>query len=80
MDNENTTPIPSEEELKKTLTPKEYSVLREKDTEAPFSGAYVDNHDKGVYRCKVCHNVLFSSDKKFDSGTGLALLYRSYGR
>lgn len=52
------------------LTPEEYSVLREGGTEAPFSGAYLDNHEKGVYRCKACGAVLFSSDAKFDSGTG----------
>lgn len=60
----------NEEELKKRLSPEEYTVLREKGTEAPFTGAYVDNHDHGVYRCKVCNNVLFSSDTKFDSGSG----------
>jgi peptide-methionine (R)-S-oxide reductase len=60
----------NEEELKQKLTPEEYHVLREKGTEAPFSGAYVDNHEKGVYRCKVCGNTLFASDAKFDSGTG----------
>lgn len=64
------TPMPTDEELKAKLTPEEYAVLREQATEAPFSGAYLDNHDKGVYRCKVCGNVLFGSDAKFDSGTG----------
>ena len=60
----------NEQELKKTLSEEEYRVLREKGTEAPFSGAYVDNHEKGMYRCKVCGNALFNSDAKFDSGTG----------
>ena len=54
----------------KELTPEEYRVMREGGTEAPFSGAYVDHHEEGVYRCKSCGNVLFSSDAKFDSGTG----------
>jgi len=40
------------------------------ETEAPFSGKYVDNHEPGVYRCKNCGAVLFTSDSKFDSGTG----------
>ncbi len=57
-------------ELKKKLTPEEYHVLREKGTEAPFSGKYVDEKRKGMYACKVCGNQLFSSDTKFDSGTG----------
>ena len=54
----------------KDLTTEEQRVMKEGGTEAPFSGAYVDNHEAGVYRCKQCGNVLFGSDAKFDSGTG----------
>lgn len=60
----------NEEELKKKLTPEEYAVLREKGTEAPFSGEYVHTKVDGTYMCKVCGNPLFASDTKFDSGTG----------
>lgn len=60
----------NEETLKERLSPEEYAILRQSATEAPFSGLYVDNHDQGVYRCKVCGNALFSSDTKFDSGSG----------
>jgi len=60
----------TEEELKKKLTPKQYHILREKGTEAPFSGQYHDSKEKGMYVCVVCGNQLFSSDTKFDSGTG----------
>jgi peptide-methionine (R)-S-oxide reductase len=56
--------------MEKNLTPEERAVLLEGGTEAPFSGAYVDNHESGVYRCKVCGTTLFGSDTKFDSGTG----------
>jgi len=59
-----------EKDWKKELTLEEYRVLREGGTEAPFSGAYVDNHEKGMYRCKACGAALFGSDAKFDSGTG----------
>ncbi len=52
------------------LTAEERHVLLEGGTEAPFSGKYVDNHNDGVYHCKVCGNALFSSDTKFDSGSG----------
>ncbi len=57
-------------ELRKRLTPEQYHVLREKGTEAPFSGKYYNSHEKGMYMCAVCGAELFSSDAKFDSGTG----------
>lgn len=60
----------NEEEIKNKLTDEEYRVLREKGTEAPFSGAYVHEKADGTYKCKVCGTPLFSSDTKFDSGTG----------
>ena len=59
-----------EEEWKDRLTPEEYEVMREKKTEAPFSGEYVHTKDKGTYLCKGCGTELFNSDAKFDSGTG----------
>ena len=62
--------IPTEEELKNKLTPEQYHVLREKGTEAPFSGKYVHEKSDGTYACMVCGNLLFTSDTKFDSGTG----------
>ena len=60
----------NEEEIKKMLTPEEYAVLRERGTEAPFSGEYVHEKADGTYECKVCGNPLFDSSAKFDSGTG----------
>lgn len=60
----------TEEEIKKRLTPEEYAILREKGTEAPGSGKYLHEKREGTYNCKVCGNPLFSSDAKFDSGTG----------
>ncbi len=60
----------NEEELKSKLTPEEYQVLRQKGTEAPFSGKLLHDHRDGMYKCKVCGQDLFSSDAKFDSGTG----------
>jgi peptide-methionine (R)-S-oxide reductase len=60
----------SKEELQKKLTPEEYKVTQEKGTEAPFSGAYWNDHSKGTYACKVCGTQLFMSDNKFESGTG----------
>jgi peptide-methionine (R)-S-oxide reductase len=59
-----------ESKWKKRLNPKEYHILREKGTEPPFTGKYVDNHLEGTYRCKACGNPLFSSKVKFDSGSG----------
>ena len=55
---------------KKKLTPEQYQIMREKGTEAAFSGQYVNNHASGMYVCSACGAVLFSSDTKFESGTG----------
>lgn len=64
-------PMPqSEEEWKKMLTPEQYRVLREKGTEMAFTGEYVHEKADGTYACAACGNPLFSSDTKFDSGTG----------
>jgi peptide-methionine (R)-S-oxide reductase len=65
----------NEEELKKKLTPEQYHILREKGTETPFSGELLNNKEKGVYVCPVCGNELFSSDTKFDSGSGWPSFY-----
>ena len=60
----------SQDEWKGKLTPEQYEVLREKGTEAPFTGQYVNEKKKGMYKCVACGNPLFSSETKFDSGTG----------
>lgn len=60
----------TEDEIKQKLTPEQYHVLREKGTEAPFTGKYHNDHSEGMFKCVVCGTELFSSDAKFDSGTG----------
>lgn len=60
----------TEDDWKKRLSPEEYHVLREKGTETPFTGKYWNTKEKGMYRCRACGEVLFSSATKFDSGTG----------
>lgn len=59
-----------EDYWKKKLTPEQYKVLREKSTEPAFSGELYDNHQSGMYKCAACGAELFSSNTKFDSGTG----------
>jgi peptide-methionine (R)-S-oxide reductase len=62
--------VKTEAEWKKILTPEQFHILREKGTEAAFSGKYWNNHAHGIYRCAGCGLDLFSSDAKFESGTG----------
>jgi len=62
--------VKTEEEWKKQLTGNEFDITRHADTELAFTGRYWNQHEKGVYRCVCCNNALFSSDTKFESGTG----------
>ena len=67
----------TEDEWKKKLSPEQYTILREKGTEAPFSGKYVKFNKKGRYVCAACENELFSSDAKFDSDCGWPSFYNA---
>jgi peptide-methionine (R)-S-oxide reductase len=62
--------VKSAEEWKRILTPEQFEVLREAGTERAGTGALLNNHAKGVYRCAACGQLLFSSEAKFESGTG----------
>lgn len=64
------TSIPTDAELRERLTPEQYEVTQNAGTERPFTGIYVDTKDAGMYHCIVCDEVLFSSDTKYDSGSG----------
>ena len=65
----------TDEEWKKELTPEQFSICRDKGTERAFTGQYWDSHEQGIYRCACCGNELFTSETKFDSGTGWPSFY-----
>lgn len=66
----------TDEEWKAELTPEQYRILRQHGTERAFTGEYWDNKEPGTYRCAACGEVLFSSDTKFESGSGWPSFYR----
>lgn len=65
----------SDDDWKKQLTAEQYEVLRKKGTEAPFTGKLLKNKESGMYTCAACASPLFSSEHKFDSGTGWPSFY-----
>ncbi len=69
------TVMKSKEEWKKELSPEQYHILREKGTERAFTGKHWDNHEKGKYYCAGCHQELFDSSTKFESGSGWPSFY-----
>jgi len=66
----------SDEQWRKLLSHEQYEVTRKKGTEAPFTNKYAENHEKGLYRCVCCATALFSSNTKFESGTGWPSFYQ----
>ncbi len=67
-------------EWKKLLTGEQYDILRQAGTEAPYTGKYWNNHARGEYRCAACDNALFSSNTKFESGTGWPSFWKPAGK
>lgn len=68
--------VKTDEEWRQILTPEQYEVARKHGTERAFTGKYWDNHEKGIYLCVACGQELFSSDTKFESGTGWPSFYK----
>ncbi|HEX8247167.1 MAG TPA: peptide-methionine (R)-S-oxide reductase MsrB [Pyrinomonadaceae bacterium] len=68
--------VKTDEEWRRQLTPQQFYVLRQKGTEAAFTGEYTDNKKRGIYHCAACGLAVFSSESKFDSGTGWASFYQ----
>lgn len=68
--------VPSKEELKAKLSEEEYYVTQEKGTERAFTGRYYQNKDTGIYNCICCDSPLFTSDTKYDSGSGWPSFYQ----
>lgn len=66
----------TDEEWRAELTPEQYNILREKGTERAFTGVLWDNHEKGTYYCAACHQKLFASNTKFESGSGWPSFYK----
>ena len=62
--------VKSDRKWREQLTPEQYRIARQKGTERPFTGQYYDHKEKGIYRCVCCGAELFSSDAKYDSGSG----------
>ena len=67
-------------EWKKILSPEQFRILREKGTELPFTGKLLHNREEGVYACAGCGNPLFSSESKFDSGSGWPSFFESLSK